>query len=353
MLCVACGRASDPTPHHVTTPTAVGKPVRAPAPDWLGLNYNSGAPTGDLTYFSRFGIVYDRLGNLAVNAGQTVGDTPSLARGLRTSTAAGMIPDVMVSPARGQTGCSSDPNGSTLCLADSDADVNGFVRGFVSTVMSVRHAFPHRRVIFEPMNEPWNWAPPPGMTSGVRAAQLYAAVLARLYPALKRAGVPLSLIYVPATGELADLSYWIPDLYRTEPCLKPGPDTCGPIEGWNFHPYGPPNSTTSGIGQIPSLRTAMPSGENNIVISEMGFCATDVPDSLCDENTPTVDGSSAQAARWMSEALQEGRAMHAAGWLRALIIWQRVGGGWAMQLHDAQLTSQGRALIDAARTKTG
>jgi hypothetical protein len=264
-----------------------------------------------------------------------------------------MVPDVMISPVDGRHGCSTDPNGSTLCLADSNATITEFVRGFLDTVVSVRRAFPHQRIMFEPMNEPWDWAPPPGTLSDAHAADLYAAVLARLLPALKAAGVPLSVIYVPATGILTDSTYWIPDLYRAEPCLAPGPDSCGPIEGWNFHPYGPPGSPVSGIGEIPALRRAMRSGKNNIVISEMGFCATGSPDSQCDENVPTVDGSSAQATRWLEEALAEGEKMHDAGWLRALILWQRVGGGWAMQLPDGSLTAEGRALIRFARTISG
>lgn len=349
MLSVGCGGAARPAPRHVHTATTAGKPIRTPSPDWLGLNYNSGAPTRDVTYFSRFGIVYDRLGDLATNAGETVDDSRYLARGLRASTSAGMVPDVMISPVQGPHGCTSDPNGSDLCLPDSEAAIHTFVRAFLRTVLSVRRAFPHRRVIFEPMNEPWDWAPPPGTESSVRGAELYGALLGQLLPALKAAGVPLSVIYVPATGELADSTYWIPDLYMAQPCLKPGPRSCGPIEGWNFHPYGPPNSTAIGIASIPVLRRAMRSGEDNIVISEMGFCETGGRDSQCDENTPTVDGSSAETARWLTEALQEARRMHDAGWLKALILWQRVGGGWSMQLPDGALTAQGRALIRFAR----
>ncbi|HLI59615.1 MAG TPA: hypothetical protein VKV21_08090 [Solirubrobacteraceae bacterium] len=350
-LCAGCGTGSQPTqstPTRATTTRAT--PGASRSAHWLGLNYNSGAGTGKLTAFSRFGIVYDRLGHLAVNAGQTVESLPELAQGLRTSITAGMVPDVLVSPVQGPVGCTSDPNGSTLCLPDSPTAIDGFVRGFVRTVVSIRRAFPGRRVMFEPMNEPWNWPPPPGTRSGFRAAQLYAGMLARLLPALKAAGVPLSVVYVPATGKLADSTSWLPDLYTAEPCLKPGPRSCGPIEGWNLHPYGPPASTTSGIAELPVLRRAMRSGEDNIVVSEVGFCDTGVQNSLCDLNTPTVDGSSGQTARWLTETLQAARRMHDAGWLRALIIWERSGGGWSMQLPDGALTAQGRALIRFART---
>ena len=36
--------------------------------------------------------------------------------------------------------------------------------------------------------------------------------------------------------------------------------------------------------------------------------------------------------------------MHRAGWLRALLVYSRNDGGWAMQLRGGALTAQGRAL---------
>jgi hypothetical protein len=216
--------------------------------------------------------------------------------------------------------------------------------------MSFRDAEPNHRIIFEPMDEPWDWVAPPGTPSGFRAAQVYASVLRQLLPAAKAAGIPLSAIYVPAVGILSDRSYWVPDLYRAQPCLAPGPGTCGPVEGWNLHPYGPPTSSVSGISTVPTIRAAMRSGQSNVIISEMGFCATDVLGGLfCNENTPTVDGTSAQTARWLSEALAVALPMHRAGWLRALILWQRGGGGWSMQLPSGALTAEGRAFIRFAR----
>ena len=318
--------------------------------EWLGLDDNSSSAYGHLNQFSRFGIVYDRLGSLASAAGETVSGSPVLAQGLRTSIAARMVPDIMISPVRGPQGCATDPNGSQLCLPEDRADIGTYVGAFIKTVKSIRRAYPRRRIIFEPMNEPWDWVSPPGTASGVHAATRYAAILAQLLPALKAAGVPLSLIYVPATGKLSDSSYWIPDLYRAQRCLEPGPGSCGPIKGWNFHPYGPAASTNAGIAEVPRLRRAMRSGENNIIISEIGFCANDVlGGAQCDENTPTVVGSSSQTTRWLTAVLYSARRMHQAGWLRALLIWQRAGGGWSMQLSNGRLTAEGRALIRFAR----
>jgi len=320
----------------------------SPAPQteaWLGLNYNSGGGTGHLDDFSTRGIVYDRIGRLELSAGKTVASTPRLAQGLRTSFLGGMIPDIEIGPARGPVGCAGDPTPGKRCLPRNLADIESYVNGFVASASSVLRAHPGRQVLFEPMNEPWGWASPPGTLSGRLAAIEYAAVLARLLPAAKAAGVPLADLYVPATGKLADGTSWVYDLYQAQPCLKPGPSSCGPIAGWNVHPYGLPNSTTEGIGSVPIDRAEMLSGQNNIIVSEIGFCARDVAGGqYCNKNRADIDGTSAQTAAWLGETLNEALPMHQAGWLRALLIWNRAGGGWAMQNADGSLTAQGEAL---------
>ena len=89
----------------------------------------------------------------------------------------------------------------------------------------------------------------------------------------------------------------------------------------------------------------MASGADNIVVSELGFCALDVlRGERCHANTSKVDGSSQQTAAWLSQSLKEARAMHDAGWLKALLVWARLSGGWSMQLPGGVLTAQGRAL---------
>ena len=356
LLSVAgCGAKRYPTPGTPEAPTTTTTQARAASPrsqDWLGLNYNSGSRVGDITDFSRFGIVYDRLGSFDVAAGTTVGASAQLAHGLHASIRAGMVPDVVIGPLRGPSGCSTNPNTSDLCLPQSAGDISAYVRGFIQTVLSFRHAEPRHRIVFEPMDEPWDWVAPPGTPSGFRAAQVYASILRGLLPAAKTAGIPLSLIYVPAVGMLGDGSYWVPDLYRAQPCLAPGPSTCGPVEGWNLHPYGPPRSNVSGIASVPVIRSRMLSGENNLIVSEVGFCASDVLGGAeCEYNTSTVDGTSTQTARWLTEALQAAFVMHRAGWLRAFILWQRAGGGWSMQLPNGTLTPEGRALIRYAQAR--
>lgn len=352
VLCVACGGSSHTTTTQPDTTTTTQTRIAAPPHrDWLGLNYNSSSGAGDITDFSRYGIVYDRLGSFDLAAGVTVRSSRELRDGLRASVQAGMVPDVVISPVRGPSGCSTNPNTSDLCLPDTAADVGDYVHAFIKTALAIQRAYPHTGVAFEPMDEPWDWAPPPGTPSGAAAAERYAVILARLLPAARAAGIPLSSIYVPATGQLIDQTSWIPDLYQAQPCLRPGPHSCGPIEAWNVHPYGPPTSTSHGIAEVPRLREQMPSGAGNIIVSEIGFCATDVLGGAhCDQNTPTVDGSTTATARWLTDVLRAARRMHDAGWLRALIIWQRTGGGWSMQLPDGKLTQQGQALVRFARS---
>jgi len=319
----------------------------APGPDvaWLGLNYNSGAGVGTLQDFARRGIVYDREGGISVKAGATPASSARFAHGLAVSFAAGMVPDIQVNPALGPRGCTHDPVPPQLCLPTAGSDIAAFVDGFVKTANSVIHAYPRHRALFEPMDEPWDWAFPPGTSSGKTAASQYALIVAEVLRAAAAAGIPLRDIYVPATGVLNDGTWWIPDLYAAQPCLKPGRASCGPIEAWNLHPYGRPHSATEGIDYVPRVRADMLSGQNNLVVSEIGFCALDVNSGKsCQYNQPDVDGTSAQAATWLRQTLVEAARMHEQGWLRALLIWERAATGWAMQNRDGSLTAQGRVL---------
>ncbi len=325
--------------------------MRAP---WLGLNYNSSSGSGSVRDFAARGIVYDRGGGLETLAGHTPENFEKFARGLRTSLLAGMVPDIEVDPARGPPGCLGDPTPTKLCLPTGEAETQSYVDGFIQTASSVLTTYPSKRVLFEPMDEPWDWASPPGTQSGQVAAGEYAAILTELLPAAKAAKVPLSDIYVPATGMLSDGTSWISDLYKAQPCLKPGPTSCGPIAGWNLHPYGLPHSSTEGIESVPGVRTGMLSGQDNLIVSEIGFCATDVGGGKdCNQNRSDIDGMSSQTAAWLAETLKEAGSMHQAGWLKALLPWERVGGGWAMQNPDGSLTAQGRVLDLFAASSAG
>ena len=330
--------------------------ARGTAPAWLGLDYNSRPAVGRLSDFVAHGIVYDREGNIEPPAGALALGGSKLERGLRVSFAAGMIPDLEVDPpAALEAGCST-PRG---CLPIGAGAIETYVRGFVATAQSVLRVFPGRRVLFEPMNEPWALGIPGSRTTraGYGAAAAYAALLAALLPAVARArdpAIPLSQVYVPATGRLPDGSDWLADLYQAQPCLRPGPGACGPIAGWNVHVYGRPGPRGDGIGALPGLRAGMASGAGNVVVSELGFCALDVQrGGSCAENTPEVDGSSQQTAAWLGQALREALPMHRAGWLKALLVWARLSGGWSMQLPGGVLTAQGRALMSFADSGGG
>ena len=346
----------------------------AAAAPWLGLDYNSGTPNkllDDPAHVDDFvadGIVYDRESAEPI-AGQTVqpaypGYSASFARELRADVAAHMIPDIEIDldpELDGNRGCTHEVAGEA-CLPTTASDVSSYVIGFLATAGSVLQAYPRRQVLFEPMDEPWYLAAPAGTPQGYTAAAEYAAVLAQLLPAAREQGIPLRDIYVPAAGQLGepgagtgDGTYWITDLYEAEPCLAPGAGSCvrgapaTPIAGWNLHPYGLPSSRTEGIGSVPGIRDGMLSGEDNIIVSEIGFCEPDLLDrsgrNECNQNRADVDGDGAQVAAWLTQTLVQAQPMHEAGWLKALIIWNRSGGGWSMQNLDGTLTAQGQALV--------
>ncbi len=358
LVAINLSHGTAPAPPAAAPPAPV-LPAPAPPAAWLGLNYNSGTNIGGLTDFAVRGIVYDREGRLVVEAGETPENFPRFGDGLRTVYAAQMVPDVVVDPAGGPSGCEGNPSPSKLCLPTDRTGIGSYVRAFIQTASSVLQAHPGKRVLFEPMNEPWNWASPPGTRSGRVAASQYAAILAQLLSAAKANKIPLSDIYVPAVGMLADGTSWVSGLYEAQPCLKPGSSSCGPIAGWNLHPYGLPNSLHEGIGSVPGLRAGMLSGQDNLIVSEIGFCATDVSNGKnCNENKPDIVGTSSQTAAWLSETLKEAAPMHQAGWLKALLLWERAGSGgtgsgWAMQNANGSLTAQGRALDLFAGSSAG
>jgi len=73
----------------------------------------------------------------------------------------------------------------------------------------------------------------------------------------------------------------------------------------------------------------------------------------CDENKPDIDTTSDQTAAWLQATLSEAASMHRAGWLKALIIWERSGTGFAMQNDNGTLTAAGRVLDLFAASPSG
>ncbi len=310
---------------------------------WLGLDGNSsGAWTGAIGDFTFHHIVYDRGGDPGIEwyAGDPLeedGRPTTSGTALATSVAAGMIPDINIEYQRYTGDGQSDPN-----FPSSQAQVSAYVDGFVSSARAIHERYP--TAIFEPMNEPWFYTAP--QYNGAE----YADVIARLLPAARAAGIPINQIYVAAygadrnaNGELA--GGWVPAMYGAQPQLQTE------IEGWYFHPYGPPQGSglekSAGIQSVPEVQRLMTSGQNNIIVSEVGYCAPDVSPGAHCSGLASVE-TSAEAAEWLTEMLDNALPYRQAGWLRALIVYARSDGGWAMETAGGRLTRQGEAFDEFA-----
>jgi IPT/TIG domain len=311
-----------------------------PTGPWLGLDGNSdGAWTGTIRDFTLHNIVYDRGGNpgLEWQAGELLqeGGRPTEgARALAKSVAAAMIPDIAIEYSGYNGDDNSDPN-----FPASPGQISSYVTGFTASASAIHQRYP--TAIFEPMNEPWFFTTPK-----YNAAE-YANVIARLLPAARVAGIPLDQIFIAgygtdrnASGETA--GGWIPAMYKAQPRLR------SEIQGWYFHPYGPPSGSEQekslGIQSVAEVQELMSSGQNNIVVSEVGYCAPDVNQGRnC--GGPAEAEDSTQAARRLTKMLDNALPYREAGWLRALIVYARADGGWAMQTPSGGLTRQGEALV--------
>jgi IPT/TIG domain len=322
-----------------------------PASSWLGLNGNSGGVEPErLREFEADGVVYDRSAWLDWVAGELPvqgGRTTEGGRALATSTGAGMIPDVAIEYRAYNGSYQSDPDfpreRTEAEEAEGSETIKGYVEGFVESAKAIHEKYPS--AIFEPMNEPWGYTTPE-----FNAAE-YANVIARLLPQARAAGVPLSSIYVGATGKGCTEAPghagvecrsdgWVPEMYAAQPVLQTE------IQGWYLHPYGPPNSVGeddgAGILSVPLVQEAMTSGQNNIIVSEVGYCAKGVNEGRDCNGLPRERNR--LAALHLSEMLANALPYHEAGWLRALLVYSRSDGGWAMQLADGELTPEGKAL---------
>ena len=299
----------------------------SPSEPWLGLNGNSQTYLGPVALFAEQGVAYDRIGWTAGETPRQGGRASEPAKALARDMTDGMIP---VSPIeyRGYEGePRSDPRFPTE--AHGSSTLEEYVRGFVKTASSMLAAYPGRRILFEPINEPWY------ATTPQFAGAPYADIIARLLPAARAAGIPLSSIYVAADGR-----HWISEMYAARPSLE------REIQGWYFHPYGPASGSSDenseGIQSLPAVQAEMTSGQNNIIISEVGFCALDVNHAKNCGGPYFAHGS--EAAEHLTEALGNAVPYHEAGWLRALLVYSRNDGGWAMQLTGGALTPSGEAL---------
>jgi len=290
-----------------------------PSGVWLGLNSNSGNIFG--YKFQEHNIKYDRSWHLEVNAGTLPTSGSTFREGLENSVNNGMKPIVIINYS--STGI---PTGAAL---------TEYVTGFVATAKAARELYPKAEILFEAINEPY-------FRGGTELAKKYANLIAALLPEAREAGIPLSTIYVAAWG-FSGSEEWIPTMYATQPSLKTL------IQGWNFHPYGRPGTGTNpdinhGIMNVPTIQAKMTSGQNNVIISEVGFCAEDLGYACTTADQYSHAKTSSEAAAYLSEVLKEGKTMHEEGWLRALLVYSRGDGGWAMVL--GTLTAQGNTLVN-------
>ncbi len=217
----------------------------------------------------------------------------------------------------GYSGCTF----GKACLPTDPKALSTYARGFISTAEEILDKWPAAGITFEAINEPW----------GYGTAAQYAAFLALLLPEVARSQIPPADVYVGATGE-----GWIPGLYQAQPQLR------GEIRGWYLHPYAKERKPGEGMAEVPGIRAEMASGQNNLSVSEIGFCAVSVGGGQCaGSSAPAFDPS--DAARALQKELEIARADHEAGWLRDVLVYARTDGGWAMQQRGG-LTEPGQML---------
>ncbi|MGO9488384.1 MAG: IPT/TIG domain-containing protein [Solirubrobacteraceae bacterium] len=299
-------------------PVAADRYAYDPPPNgaWLGLNGNSSRFLGPIDAFVEHHVFYDRSGPVEWHAGETLREG---GPGLKESLDAGMIPVVTIE-FRGYSGCSFNSE----CLPRSESAIGEYVTGFVRSGREMLRRYPAAGILLEAINEPW----------GYGSASQYAAILAQLLPAAARAGLPLAQIYAGASD-----AGWVQGLYEARPQLQTE------VKGWYLHPYNRERNPGEGIGSLPGIQAEMTSGQNNLIVSEMGFCAPEVNDAVrqC-AGGPAPAGSAAEAAGELTRELEIALPYHRAGWLRALLVYSRNDGGWAMQLTGGKLTESGRSL---------
>jgi IPT/TIG domain len=287
-----------------------------PAGPWLGLNGNSAQFLGPVDAWVEHGLYYDRSGPVELIAGQTLAQN----RGIQASIAAGMIPIIPIEY-RAYTNC----HYGGQCLPTSAAAIREYVVGFVTTGREILARYPAAPILLEATNEPW----------GYGSAAQYAAILASLLPAAARAHLPMASIYAGATS-----GGWIKAMYQARPQLQ------SEIKGWYVHPYNGERNPAAGIAELPRLQAEMTSGQNNVTVTEIGFCAVDLVNACRTGPAPARD--SAEAGAVLTGELRRALPFHRAGWLRALLVYSRSDGGWAMQLRGGALTGQGQAFASFA-----
>ncbi|MGA8353132.1 MAG: IPT/TIG domain-containing protein [Solirubrobacteraceae bacterium] len=313
-----------------------------PSGSWLGLDGNNSTYLGPVDAFAEQGVVYDRSGPIDFEAGQLPKAGDTLEADMDDKPVP-LIPVVAIEY-KGYEG-NFKPDLHFPTEAGGSKTLSEYVTGFVKTASAILEKYPGQQILFEPINEPWGYTTP--QFSGAE----YGNVIAKLLPAAAEAGIPLADIYVGATGkdclkEGGECSTvkWVAAMYGADPKLETE------IKGWYFHPYGPPEGVeeedSQGIQSLPLVQAEMTSGQNNIIVSEVGYCALDVNEGIACGAPQVAHGS--EAAEDLTTMLDNALPYRQAGWLKALLVFSRNDGGWAMQVGDGLLTTQGQALDEFA-----
>jgi hypothetical protein len=115
-----------------------------------------------------------------------------------------------------------------------------------------------------------------------------------------------------------------------------------------------------GVESLPIEQSRMTSGQNNIIVSEVGYLSCQLAAERGETgkcgSTPEFPevATSAEAGEALRRMLDDALPYHEAGWLKALLVYSRNAGGWAMQVcpgleypcsEGAELTPQGEALV--------
>jgi hypothetical protein len=363
-----------------TAAMAAGAPDAAPATGpWLGLNGNNDAGPGRIADFSAHGVIYDH--DVDVVAGETTTmsgcsnwqpgwPATHLKSVLDTSLSAAMIPVITIQYCGSAVDYGRCPSVEvnyhgtrfeSSCIPTSQAAIDDYARGFVTTASAIlRYSEAHffvGQARFEIVNEPWGFTTGGPGRHGTYNAGQYAKLVTATLSAAERAGIPLGDIYVGAI----DAEGWVATMYASSPMLGALAD------GWYLHPYGLPGNPDAGIGAAKALHDAFAgfSGWDNVIVSELGFCVSPnaggaLPQGdVCRQNVPDVDVTTAtDAAVELTQTLDQALPMHDAGWLKAVIVWDRGdsqprslgysadgAAGWAAQLADGSLTPVGRAML--------
>ena len=84
----------------------------------------------------------------------------------------------------------------------------------------------------------------------------------------------------------------------------------------------------------------MTSGQNNIIVSEVGYCDHEINEAL---ESPVCGGegeTGTKAASNLTTMLESALPYREARWLKALIVYSRDAGGWAMQEYPSKVLSK-------------